>query len=90
MLTRFRERFEKDIDNISDSDVLSAVADIIELVEKASKPQEIKNIKKLKGDRKAFRIRIGDYRIGIYIINNVVEFTRILPRDKIYKYFPDY
>ncbi len=28
------------------------------------------------------------YRIGIYVIDNVVEFARVLPRDKIYKYFP--
>jgi len=90
MLISFRERFGKDLDNILDLDVLSAIADVIELVEKAIKPQEIKNLKKLKGDRKAFRIRIGNYRIGIYIINNVVEFTRVLPRDKIYRFFPDY
>jgi mRNA interferase RelE/StbE len=89
MLISFRERFEKDIDNISDTDVLSAITEIIELTEKATKPQEIKNLKKLKGDRKAFRIRIGNYRIGIYIINNVVEFTRVLPRDKIYRFFPN-
>jgi len=45
--------------------------------------------KKMKGDKTAFRIRIGKYRIGIYIVNGTVEFTRVLHRDKIYKYFPD-
>jgi len=43
----------------------------------------------MKGNKTAFRIRIGRYRIGIYIVNETVEFTRVLSRDKIYKYFPD-
>jgi mRNA interferase RelE/StbE len=89
MLTRFREKFEKDIDKISNPDILSEITNVIEMVEMADRPQNIKNIKKLKGGKNAFRIRIGNYRVGIYIINNVVEFTRVLPRDKIYEYFPD-
>jgi len=70
------------------TDVLDAIIKAIEDVENAKKPQNIKGIKKLKGDKTAFRIRIGRYRIGIYIVNKVVEFTRVLHRDKIYKYFP--
>jgi mRNA interferase RelE/StbE len=88
MKTKFRERFEKDIENISNSAVLKDISSVIENVENAVKPQEIKNIKKLKGDKTAFRIRIGNYRIGIYIVKKVVEFTRVLPRDKIYDFFP--
>lgn len=42
----------------------------------------------MKGDKTAFRIRIGRFRIGIFIVKGTVEFTRVLPRDKIYKYFP--
>jgi mRNA-degrading endonuclease RelE of RelBE toxin-antitoxin system len=89
MKTKFREKFDKDIDDISVQDVLDNIADAIKNVEKALKPQEIKNLKKLKGDKTAFRIKIGRYRIGIYIIKDTVEFTRVLPRDKIYKYFPE-
>jgi mRNA interferase RelE/StbE len=89
METKFREKFEKDIEDISNLKVLDKIAETIENVEKAQKPQEITNIKKMKGDKTAFRIRIGNYRIGVYIIEGVVEFTRVLPRDKIYRYFPD-
>ncbi|MBP7463649.1 MAG: type II toxin-antitoxin system RelE/ParE family toxin [Bacteroidales bacterium] len=35
-----------------------------------------------------FRIRTGDYRIGIYLDTDTVEFVRVLSRDKIYKVFP--
>lgn len=88
METKFRERFEKDIEDISDKVVLRHITETIVNVEKAKKPQEIINLKKMKGDPHAFRIRIGNYRIGIYIINGIVEFTRVLSRDKIYRYFP--
>jgi mRNA interferase RelE/StbE len=85
---KFREKFEKDIEEIANQDVLDDIADVIENVETANQPQEIKNIKKMKGEKNAFRIKINKYRIGIYIIKGIVEFTRVLPRDNIYRYFP--
>jgi mRNA interferase RelE/StbE len=60
MESKFREQFEKDIDNISNQTVLDDIVKAIENVEKAAKPQEIHNIKKLKGDKTAYRIRIGN------------------------------
>jgi mRNA-degrading endonuclease RelE of RelBE toxin-antitoxin system len=90
MEVKFREKFEKDLESISDSDVLSAIEEVINNVEEAKKPQEIIKITKMKGDKTAFRIKMNNkYRIGVYIIKGIVEFTRVLPRDKIYKYFPD-
>jgi mRNA interferase RelE/StbE len=88
MKIKFREKFEKDIEDISDQDVLDEIVKAIENVEKACKPQDIENFKKLKGGKGAFRIKIKRYRIGLFIVNGVVEFTRVLPRDKIYIYFP--
>jgi mRNA interferase RelE/StbE len=49
---------------------------------------EIKNYKKLKGSFNTFRIKLGQYRIGIFIDNDTVEFVIILHRKDIYKYFP--
>lgn len=89
MKTKFREKFEKDIDHITSRTVLESIAKVIEIAGKAPKPQDIPNLKKMKGDKTAYRIRIGNYRIGIYIIKDTIEFTRVLPRDKIYGYFPE-
>jgi mRNA-degrading endonuclease RelE of RelBE toxin-antitoxin system len=89
MKVKFREKFEKDLDDILNQDVLDEIVKAIEDVEKACKPQEIANFKKLKGGKGAFRIKINRYRIGLYIVKDVVEFTRVLPRDKIYSYFPE-
>jgi mRNA interferase RelE/StbE len=52
-------------------------------VEKAASLSQIKNLKKLKGETKYFRIRIGDYRIGLYVENEIVEFTTVDHRKDI-------
>ena len=49
---------------------------------------DIPNIKKLSGFKYHYRVRIGDYRIGIMIINDEVLFERFLHRKDIYKRFP--
>jgi len=88
MKTEFLNQFYKDLDKITLSDVKNDIATAIEDVENATKPIEIKKIKKLTGYKNAFRIKIGDYRIGIFIEKNTVEFARVLHRKDIYKVFP--
>jgi len=88
MKTEFTGRFYKDIDKITHANVKSDLLAIIQQVEDAKQLAEIKNIKKLKGHSAAYRIRMGDYRIGIFYEKNVVEFIRIAHRKDIYKVFP--
>jgi mRNA interferase RelE/StbE len=61
---------------------------MIEDIKHADNVSLINNIKKLKGYEKFYRIRIGDYRIGIEITEDYVILTRILHRKDIYRYFP--
>lgn len=49
---------------------------------------EITNIKKLQGYDNAYRIRIGDYRLGIIFDGETLIFERVLHRKEIYRYFP--
>lgn len=49
---------------------------------------EIKNLKKIKGHPSFYRIRIGDYRLGIEYRETTVVFMRVLHRKDIYRYFP--
>jgi mRNA interferase RelE/StbE len=81
--------FEKDIEKISDKHLLNSLADLIEEVRKLDQLSEIKHCKQLKGSKKAYRIRIGDYRVGFIFDNNTIIFIRFLHRSKIYGYFPD-
>lgn len=70
------------------SPVKQKLADIIVQIKSANNLQEITNCKKLTGYKTAYRIRIGDYRIGFFYTKDVVELTTILHRREIYKYFP--
>ncbi len=88
MIIKIDRSFEKDTDKIKDKKILNLIADCIENVQNAKRVNEISQIKKLQGYNSHYRIKIKDYRIGISIENNVIEFIRFLHRKEIYRYFP--
>ena len=45
-------------------------------------------LKKLSGTKNSYRIRLGNYRIGIIWEDNIVTFAAFDHRADIYKYFP--
>ena len=88
MKVEFRNSFAKDLKSIRDKALLEHVRDAIEETERAKSPSEISNLKKLKGRGDYYRIRIGEYRIGIAFTEGTLVFVRFLNRKDIYKYFP--
>ncbi len=89
MNTEFKKSFAKDLKKRSqDKTLLQQVAQTIHDVEAAKTLLDIKNLKKLKTGDNAFRIRIGNYRLGLIIENDTVCFVRLLSRSEIYRYFP--
>ena len=88
MKVEYTDRFSKDIDKISDKALMKSIDETLAKVKHAKNIHDLSNVKKIKGHATAYRIRIGDYRIGIYIIDNIVIFVRVLHRKDIYKSFP--
>ncbi|MEB3215143.1 MAG: type II toxin-antitoxin system RelE/ParE family toxin [Nostocales cyanobacterium 94392] len=88
MNVEFRKSFEKDLSKIRDETLLQKIQAVIEEVENAENLLDVKNIKKLKADSDYYRIRIGDYRIGLTISDDAIVFVRALQRKDIYRYFP--
>ena len=88
MNVQFRSSFAKDLRAIKDKGLLKRVKEAIEQVEKAPSLQALTNIKRLKGGGNYYRIRIGDYRLGIVVEGDVATFVRCLDRKQIYRYFP--
>ena len=84
----FEKKFLKEVSNLNDTKLQSAIEEIIIESEKAQNSSQIKNIKKLKDFKDAYRIRIGGYRIGILINKSTLTFVRFLHRKEVYKYFP--
>ena len=88
MEIKIDKSFQKDTRRIKDKTVLQKVANTIANVLRAQNLDEIKNLKKIKGTTSMYRIRIGDYRLGILVSESSIEFIRCLHRKDIYKYFP--
>lgn len=88
MKVRYEASFEKDLKSIGDKNLLKKIKKVIEEVQQADDSSSINNLKKLRGYDTFYRIRIGDYRIGIEITGDKLIFTRFLHRKEIYRFFP--
>lgn len=88
MKVEFLKAFEKDIEEIQHNSTRKALLKIIEIVDKADNIYSLPNLKKLKGHKSAFRVRIGDYRLGLFCEKDKVIFARIVHRKDIYRLFP--
>jgi len=84
----FLGKFSRDLDDLTDAGLKADVKEIIQSLELAASLSLVPGVKKMTGFKNAFRIRVRDYRIGIYYENGVVELARILHRSKIYKVWP--
>lgn len=88
MKTEFKASFLKALKKIDNNQLKADIADSIVNVESAETIRQINQLKKLKGYKYFYRIRIGDYRIGIKIEADIVFFVDIDHRSKIYRIFP--
>lgn len=88
MQIEFTKKFGKQVDKCRDKTIRNNVSKTIRNIQKAQKLTEIKNLKKLKGHKNFYRIRIGDYRIGMAMENEKVILATFDHRSDIYKYFP--
>ncbi len=78
----------RDLKKIQDESLRRRIKEAIEKVEAAETLRELPNLTKLSGTSGFYRIRVGDYRIGIAVEGDEVEFVRCLYRRDIYRYFP--
>jgi mRNA interferase RelE/StbE len=85
---RFKESFVRDLRNIKDKSLLTRVRELIELVEQAPHLGQVANLKKLRGGGNYYRIRVGDYRVGLTVEGEAITFVRFLHRKDIYRHFP--
>lgn len=89
MIVEFDKSFDKSLRPIHDPNVLRKLKRIIIQIEDSPSLLQLPNIIKLTGFSRYYRIRIGDYRIGIELITKAkVRFIIIAHRKDIYKIFP--
>ena len=88
MKIEYLSKFLKDLDKIKSKKAKTAIREVIIEVKSANSIKEINNLKKLTGHNFAYRIRTGQYRIGVFIENEIVQFARVSHRKDIYRLFP--
>jgi len=86
--TLYEKSFGRDLKKIKDKRLLKQVQKIIAQVESATSLTDLQNVKKLEGYTTYYRIRVGEYRIGIEVLEGQVIFVCFLNRKDIYRYFP--
>ena len=88
MNVTFTNSFLKDLRKIKERALAMRVKEVIESIEQAPTFQEIADLKQLKGSTGYYRIRIGDYRIGLRVDDETITLVRFLHRKEVYRYFP--
>ncbi|MFN7259083.1 MAG: type II toxin-antitoxin system RelE family toxin [Cyclobacteriaceae bacterium] len=85
MIVLVDRSFERDAKRLPKDAQVRVKASIEKL--RNSSLQEL-NLTKMEGAKNAFRLRVGDYRIGLYLEGDSVVLSRVLNRKEMYRYFP--
>lgn len=88
MKFRLNRQVEKDLKKIKDKIVLIQFRKFLEKIKQVSSLEELENIKKIKGERKYYRYRFGDYRAGFKFEDSEILILKVAHRKDIYRYFP--
>ena len=89
MKVAYKKKFLKDLKALKSTEVYEKICDLVlEEIPNVEDLSAIANVSKLKGDETAYRIRVGDYRIGFFMTDDAIVMSRVLHRSEIYLYFP--
>ena len=89
MKVSYAKTLAKDLDAISRNPaVKKRLIILIETLKTIDTLDELKHVKKIEGYDCYYRLRIGDYRLGLKVMGDSVELIRFLHRRDIYRRFP--
>ena len=75
MKAEFKKSFLKDLKKIRNKQLKDSIFEAIKQAESVENTNEIRNLKKLSWYDVYYRIRVGDYRIGLKIESEVMYFV---------------
>ncbi|MDY6784849.1 MAG: type II toxin-antitoxin system RelE/ParE family toxin [Cyanobacteriota bacterium] len=89
MEIQYRQAFLKDLKHLKSSSIYQRIYNLaFTTLPALNTLQEIPNLKAMRGYTSRYRIRLGDYRVGIEVKENTIEVMRVLHRREFYRYFP--
>ena len=84
----YKKKFLKELAKIPQKTRFQIENFVFEEISELVTLEDAHKIEKMKGYSAYYKIRFGDYRVGIKYENNTLIFERVLHRKDIYKYFP--
>ena len=85
----YGKRFNKDLDAIRhEAKVKKKLLELIEQIKETDSLANLKAVRKIEGYQNYFRIKVGNYRLGIKLTKKRIELIRFLHRKEIYRRFP--
>ncbi|MCB0794858.1 MAG: type II toxin-antitoxin system RelE/ParE family toxin [Flavobacteriales bacterium] len=87
MEVEFLRAFEKDLTR-SNAAMRKKVLQLINKLESMDGLDGLPQARRLSGHKDAYRIRIGDHRLGCFVSGEKVLFARLLHRKEVYRFFP--
>jgi mRNA interferase RelE/StbE len=84
----FKKSFARDLKQIQDKALLNRLREVMQEIEAATSIQDLAGIKKIARESSHYRLRLGDYRLGLIVEGDTATLVRILHRKDIYRYFP--
>ena len=89
MIVEFDKSFCKSIIRLKDKSITQKIEELINALESGNSIAAAPNLKKLSGFHHYYRIRIGDYRVGLErISDDTIRLIVVAHRKDIYKIFP--
>jgi len=86
----YSEPFLKDLKKLKKTTNYSTIKKLcFEELPQYKSLSHIKNLKKIQGYKKYYRIRVGDYRVGLKDEGDTIVAMRVLHRKDIYRSFPN-
>lgn len=89
MNVQYRQAFLKDLKKLKGLDAYNCIYAIaFDDLPAAASLQDVSNIRAMQGHNNRYRIRVGNYRIGIETTEDGIEVIRVLHRKEFYRFFP--
>ena len=84
----FLRSFIQDFRLITQPAVRRKIERAVKRMQEVTSLRELKELKKLEGFPNAYRVRVGDHRIGFFLVGGTIELARVANRKDIYRSFP--
>jgi mRNA interferase RelE/StbE len=88
MKVKFESKFIRDVQKLKDARLATKIKEIINDCKVAQNLNDLNQLKKLKGYKNYYRMRLGDHRIGLELVDDEIVFVRCLHQREIYQFFP--